>query len=207
MKRYLDISMPIHEAMTVYKNKPEKKPHFVVDDQHHLGKSYETTVTMNVHTGTHLDFPLHMVPQGLSSTDFNPSTLMRSVQVVECLHTRVISLQHVQALSLSKGDFILFKTDNSFIDHFDFQFTYIDASAAAYLANQELAGVGIDALGIERDQDGHPTHSILMQANILILEGLRLKEVRPGTYQMVALPLAMNGLDALPLRVLLEANT
>jgi arylformamidase len=206
MKQYLDISMPIHPDMTVYKNKIEKKPLFHVEDLLSLGKSYETTVTLNLHTGTHLDFPLHMIEGGATSTHFDPSTLIRDVRVIEIRNTDVIRADHLRDLNLQKGDFILFKTDNSFSESFDFTFTFVDESAAVYLSTIGIAGVGIDALGIERDQVGHPTHSRLMDASIWIMEGLRLKEVSPGTYKMIALPLSMVGCEALPLRVLLEVD-
>ena len=45
-----------------------------------------------------------------------------------------------------------------------------------------------------------------MDASIWIMEGLRLKEVSPGTYKMIALPLSIVGCEALPLRVLLEVD-
>jgi arylformamidase len=57
----------------------------------------------------------------------------------------------------------LLKTANSAQQHFDFSFIFLDASGAEYLAKKNIAGVGIDALGIERDQEGHPTHRALLQ--------------------------------------------
>ena len=188
--------MPIHSDMTVYKNKVEKKPLFHVEDYLSLGKSYETTITMNLHTGTHLDFPLHMMTGGLMSTGFDPSTLIRDVRVIEIRHTDVIRAHHLHDLNIQKGDFILLKTDNSFIESFNFTFTFVDESAAVYLSTIGIAGIGIDALGIERDQVDHPTHSRLMNASIWIVEGLRLKDVTPGSYRMIALPLSLLGCEA-----------
>jgi arylformamidase len=205
MKRY-DVTMPITPTMMVYKNKEEKKPIFHVDDQLAAGKSYETTLTMNLHTGTHMDFPLHMQENGSTSTGFDPSTLLRMVRVIELRQTNIIEKKHLEALGLRRGDFVLFKTDNSFIETFAFDFTFVSQDAARYLVTCGIAGVGIDALGIERDQPDHQTHHTLMNAGILILEGLRLKDVPAGDYDMIALPLSIPNRDALPLRVLLEAR-
>ncbi|MDZ5610602.1 cyclase family protein, partial [Bacillus pseudomycoides] len=59
------------------------------------------------------------------------------------------------------------------------------------------------ALGVERSQPGHPTHKALFGANIIVIEGLRLKDVPADQYFMVAAPLKLVGTDASPARVLL----
>jgi arylformamidase len=204
--RYLDISIPIQPGMMVYKNKPEKQPVFAVSNQLAQGGSYETTLTMNVHTGTHIDFPLHMQAGGQTSTSFDLSRLMTPVRVIDCGQVQVINEALLKTFSLKRGDFVLFKTRNS--AHADFldDFTYLDGSGAAYCVQLGLKGVGIDALGIERQQPAHVTHHTLMDAGIIILEGLRLADVQPGTYPMIALPLSIPHLDALPVRALLVVN-
>jgi arylformamidase len=63
--------------------------------------------------------------------------------------------------------------------------------------------VGLDALGVERDQPGYPTHRALLEQGIIILEGLRLKDVPPGIYRLLALPLLLMGAEAAPARVVL----
>jgi arylformamidase len=204
MKKRYDVTMKIEPTMQVYKNKPEKKPIFSVEDGLQDGKSYETTLTMNVHTGTHLDFPLHMQRDGATSTNFDPFTLLREVKVIEILHTPVITRSHLENVDIQPHDFLFIKTDNSFLSTFHFSFTYVDASAALYLVEKGIDGLGVDGLGIERDQPTHPTHHALMDASIWIIEGLRLADVPPGNYTMIALPLSIPNLDALPLRVLLE---
>ena len=71
------------------------------------------------------------------------------------------------------------------------------------MRDQGAIGVGIDALGIERNQPGHPTHKILLGAGIVILEGLRLKGVPEGDYFLAAPPLKLNGYEAAPVRAAL----
>ncbi len=72
-----------------------------------------------------------------------------------------------------------------------------------FRSRRNIIGVGVDALGVERDQIGHPTHHILMDAGAIIIEGLRLQEVPQGSYQMFALPIKMKGVEALLLSVIL----
>ena len=77
---------------------------------------------------------------------------------------------------------------------------------AAYLAQQKIKAVGIDYLGIERNQPDHATHTILMEANIGILEGLRLAAVQPRYYTLIALGLYTIGLEAAPVRAVLISS-
>jgi arylformamidase len=204
MNKFIDISMLITPSMMVYKNKEEKKPMFSVANTLNKNGSYETTLTMNLHTGTHLDFPLHMIEKGSNSTNFNLHLINRQVKVLDLTSVKeVITQQDLVNKNIEQGDFLLLKTTNSQSELFDFNFVYLSESAAAYLVKKGIAGVGIDALGIERLQPDHQTHHLLMHASILIIEGLRLKDTLEKTYTMIALPLSIPGMDALPLRAVL----
>jgi arylformamidase len=98
------------------------------------------------------------------------------------------------------------KTRNSLEDRFNFNFVYLSEEAANYLADKKIKGVGIDSLGVERNQPNHETHKALFGAGIVIIEGLRLKEAQATSYHMVAAPLKLLGTDGSPARVLLFEN-
>jgi arylformamidase len=201
-----DISLPIEPSMMVYKQKVEKIPQFLTQNNLERGGSYETTLTMNLHTGTHMDFPLHMQKNGKTSTGFNPSRLITDVHVIDCGEVVVIDDKFLKKQTIAQGSFILLKTKSSFSKTFLFDFPYLSESGAKYCVKQKLQGVGIDSLGIERDQPEHQTHHELMNNNVLILEGLRLQAVPEGIYQMIALPLSIQGMDALPVRAILRTK-
>lgn len=201
--KYIDISMPIYPGMMVYKNKPEKQPVLKANDQLSKGGSFETTLEMNLHTGTHMDFPKHMQAEGSTATNFKPETLLTMVRVIDCGQTTLIDANFLHAHDLKENEFILFKTLSSESSTFLPQFPYLTKDGAAFCVEQKLSGIGIDSLGIERDQPHHETHHLLMNAGILIIEGLRLKGVPAGQYQMIALPLSIPEVDALPIRALL----
>lgn len=201
-----DISLPIESSMMVYKEKPEKIPQFQVQNNLDQGGSYETTLSLNLHTGTHMDFPLHMQKNGQTSTGFNPSRLITEVRVIDCGDVVVIDEKFLANQNIAKGSFILLKTKSSFSKTFLFDFPYLSERGAQYCVKQNLQGVGIDSLGIERDQPEHQTHHELMNNNVLILEGLRLQAVPAGIYQMIALPLSIQGMDALPVRAILRTK-
>ena len=199
-----DVSMAITPTMTVYKNKAEKVPTFKTLSTHQDSSAHETVLTMSLHTGTHMDFPLHMIQDGGVSDDTIPKGLLGHVKVFDLTHVDRIEAHHLSSLEIHAGDVIFFKTKNSFDEAFDFQFVDVTASAAQYLKDKHIQGVGLDALGIERDQAGHPTHKTLLGEDIFIIEGLRLKEVPQATYELIALPLKIIDVEALPLRVILK---
>ncbi len=202
--KYYDVSMMVSKDMQVYKNKPEKKPIFKIASDFDQGSSHETQVDLNLHSGTHMDFPLHMIKDGQTSDALELSRLIRKVKVFDMTHVKDgIDKEDLEKLVIDKDDFVLFKTTNSFEDTFNFKFIYLKNSGAKYLAQKKINGVGIDALGIERDQSGHPTHKILFESDIYIIEGLRLKDVKEDEYFMYALPIKMPDADALLLSVIL----
>lgn len=200
MKIY-DITAPVFEGMPVYKNKPEKQPVFTKVTNEHVT---ESRIAMDAHTGTHIDAPLHMINNGETFESIPIEKLVGSVKVFDLTTVQDgITKADLEQFDIGQNDFILFKTRNSLEDAFDFSFIFLKEDGAQYLAERAIRGVGIDALGIERSQEGHPTHKTLFGANIIVIEGLRLKEVEEGEYFMVAAPLKVIGIDAAPARVLL----
>ncbi|MDT8336741.1 MAG: cyclase family protein, partial [Candidatus Izemoplasmatales bacterium] len=59
-----DISVAITPEMTVYKNKEEKKPKIKQVNFFDKQGNYESEISLNMHTGTHIDYPLHMLENG-----------------------------------------------------------------------------------------------------------------------------------------------
>ena len=115
-----------------------------------------------------------------------------------------ISAEDLRQFEIVADDFLLFKTRNSYVaDEFDFNFVYLDHTGAQYLIEKGIAGVGADAVGIERAQADHPTHIGLLSNDIIIIEGLRLAQIAAGEYFMVAAPLKMVGVEAAPARIFL----
>jgi len=203
----IDVSMKITPDMMVYKNRKEKKPVFEIAASFEKNGVYETNLTMNLHTGTHIDFPKHTLENGHTSIDFDLSKLLRAVKVFDMTSVLdSIKKEDIDSLSIGENDFILFKTRNSFDETFNFDFVYLAEDAAKYLAKKNISGVGIDALGIERNQEGHPTHDILLKKGIIILEGLNLKEVEHDIYDMICLPMYIDDVEALPVRVVLKSK-
>ena len=201
--KYIDISWPITPKMTAYKNRGDNV--FFEETKTWDGdQARETSITMGLHTGTHIDAPSHMLAQGDSLT--LDSAVIGSCQVLDMTDVEdSITVDDLLKHEL-KADKILFKTSNSSLNdtaQFDYNFVYLSHSAANYLVEQNIKAVGIDYLGIERNQPNHETHITLLNSGVRVIEGLRLGHVKAGTYELFCLPLAIIGFEAAPARALL----
>jgi len=203
MKIY-DISMMIREDMQVYKNRDAKRPVIRNFSNFSTSSAHETIVEINVHTGTHLDAPLHMIENGKTIETIPLEDLIASARVLDLTHIEDgIGKEDLEGFAIQPGEWILFKTRNSMIEEFDFEFVYLKQDGAEYLRDIGIKGVGTDALGIERAQPDHETHITLFESDIYIVEGLRLKDVPAGNYQFVLAPLKLEGIDGAPARAFL----
>jgi len=206
--RIIDISMTIQPQMPTYKEKEDKRPVHSWASRMPQDSANESVYRLNLHTGTHLDAPLHMMAGGKTTKEGLPlERLIVKAKVLNLSNvTQGIEKSDLVNFDIHSGDFILLKTSNSFDERSGgAKFVFLKQSGAEYLAEKRVIGVGIDALGIERDQPGHPTHLALMEKDIIILEGLILRDAAPGNYLLIALPLKIDGVEGAPTRaVLLE---
>lgn len=204
MKIY-DISWPLDASTTGYKNKKvltiEHRKTFEHD------QFRETSITLDTHAGTHIDAPTHFLQNSDSVEKIDLAKLIGPCRVLDLMHVdTVIKKDDLKSFTINAGERLLFKTKNSLHSYdapFDPNFVYLGHDAAAYLAEKKIAAVGIDYLGIERNQPAHETHITLMQANIIIIEGLRLATIKPGSYTLYCLPLAVQAIEGAPARAVL----
>ena len=154
--RIYDISMTITPDMPVYKGRAEKMPHMSVDSDFTTGTAYETRINMNLHTGTHIDAPLHFVEDGGTIDGMPLEKTVRKCRVIDVTHVAEgICAKDIEGKTIKAGDFVLLKSRNSFEDILEGDFVYLDSTGAQYLKDKGIAGVGSDALGIERAQPEH----------------------------------------------------
>lgn len=204
MKIY-DISWPLDSRTTGYKNKKvltiEHRKTFEQD------QFRETSIMLDTHGGTHIDAPSHFIQDGNSIEKINLNNLIGPCKVIDLMHIAdAIKAEDLQQVDIVAGDRIILKTKNSLLAYdapFEPNFIYFDHSAACYLADKKIIAVGIDYLGIERNQPAHETHITLMNADIIIIEGLRLAQINPGSYMLYCLPLALQELEGAPARAVL----
>jgi arylformamidase len=167
-----------------------------------------TALSMSAHTGTHLDAPLHFIDKGKDVTEIPFENLIGNARIYEIKDKHEITLDEIKHFEISKGDRVLFKTKNS--DHdwtmqpFNEDYIYLSTDAANYLKNKGVLCIGIDYLSIGGEKNGEEVHKILLGSEITIIEGLNLRDVQPGLYDMICLPLKIKGADGCPARVIVR---
>lgn len=202
--KLFDISWPISPAMTEYKNKKTVRIEQVKTFERDGVR--ESVIQLGSHTGTHIDAPSHFIQNGASIEQMPLDACIGACVVLDCTGLQKITAADLHKHAIELHTIVLLKTDNSHGEPaapFNPEFVYLDASGARYLVERQVKAVGIDYLGIERNQSAHETHIILMQNNISIIEGLRLRHIMPGAYELICLPLAIVGAEAAPARAVL----
>lgn len=203
--KIIDISWPISNGMVTYKDKGDVKVEPTRTFERDGGR--ESKLTCGIHTGTHVDAPAHFLKEGKTLDQMDLSQLIGKCALVDMTHiAEKITAQDLKDCDLQDCKIVLFKTKNSNLPtagKFDLNFVYLDVGGAEFLAQKNLTAVGIDSLGIERNQPDHDTHKTLFNSETLIIEGLRLKNVDPGNYNLVCLPLSIIGADGAPARAVL----
>jgi len=167
-----------------------------------------TAINMGSHTGTHIDAPYHFIETGAKLDQLKLEIMIGRTHVLE------ITAPVINESVLSEFDFtdktrVLFKTRNSYLwdrgSDFVKDYVYIDPGAAALLVREGIKLVGIDYLSVEKfGSIDFATHLEFLRNDVVIVEGLSLKEVEPGDYEMICLPLNLANGDGAPARVILR---
>ena len=144
MKLY-DISLPITATMAVYKGKKEKKPIIRTERDFTQGSAYESRLEMNLHTGTHIDRPLHMLPGGETISSLPLSQVVTPCRLLDLTAVKDrITKEDLLQKDIPEGSFLLLKTRNSYEDLLETDFIYLERTGAEYLQQLRVIGVGID---------------------------------------------------------------
>lgn len=204
MMRIHDVTRLISEDMTVYKDRESKKIKRTIVADYEKADYYESRMDMDMHCGTHIDAPLHMIKGGDTIEKYDLSKFIGDCKVFDLTDVdEAIRKKDIENLDIQKDDIVIFKTKNSFDQGYNPKFVYIEEDAAMYLSEKGIKTVGIDAMSIERDKKEHPSHKIILGANIGVIEDLYLKNVGQGQYFLSALPLNIRGSEASPIRAVL----
>ena len=167
----------------------------------------ETLLHMYSHTGTHMDAPAHMLPDGATLDSYAPEKLAGAAVVVDCRGEKDISLPLLQRYDLSGVDFVLFCTgwDKKWGTPAYYEnFPCLTAEAAAYLAALPLKGVGEDSISLDPcDSTDFPNHITLMKAGFINTENLTGLDALLGRrFTFVTLPLKFENADGCSCRAI-----
>jgi arylformamidase len=203
-----DVSVPITNSMPVWPGDPPVE----LQCQSHESRDHGHIVTvtgirMGSHAGTHFDAPFHMINGGKKLHEFSLDVFVGKATVFEIPGARSIGRGELERFNWNGVERVLFKTDNS--SHwqdgkFYEEFVYLQPDGAEFLVERHMRIVGIDYLSIDKfKSESHPTHIVLLTKDILIMEGLNLKNVPQGEYMLYALPLNLQDAEGAPGRVIL----
>ncbi len=207
MSRVHDISVPVKTGGLVYPGNPEIDIELQQAVSRGAGANV-SSIRFGSHTGTHVDAARHFFDDGETVDNIDLNTLIGPAIVLSFDE----SLMSVGAADLEQHDLhgstrVLLRTRNSgFLEEKEFQrdYTYLAPDGAEYLVAKGVKLVGIDYLSIEKFHSGHHrTHRTLLGSNVVIVEGLNLHGIEPGEYDLICLPLRIEGLDGAPARAVL----
>ena len=210
MIKIWDISLPVTHELPVWPSDPP----VVLERYKAISKGNRSNVsrlTCGVHTGTHMDAPIHFIEGGAAIEDLPLEVLVGPAVVAEILDVDTITPDCLEALALpSDTTRLLFKTSNSQLwadPHHKFYTDYVALTpqAAEWIVQKGICLVGVDYLSVQRFDDPEPlTHRTLLEAGVVVVEGLNLREVTPGRYpQLICLPINLVGSDGAPARAVL----
>jgi arylformamidase len=207
-----DVSVPLSAATPTYPGDPgiEIKQWLTLANGDAANVSL---INFGLHSGTHVDAPSHFIAGGAKVESLPLASLVGEAEVVEVPHdVKVIDEDFVMANCVRGSQRILFKTRNSAFwsnphEGFREDYTYIDSAAARRLVESNIKLVGIDYLSVEQFRsENFETHHAFLSSGVVILEGLDLREVPGGVYELICLPLKIAGGsgDGAPARVILR---
>jgi arylformamidase len=208
-QEWTDISVPIYSGMVHWPDNPPIRVERLLD----MERGDACTVSklsLGVHSGTHVDAPIHFISGGIGIHSAPFGALIGPARVLEIADPESIKVEHLEPYRIQADERILFKTRNSArcwqSDDFFEDFVYVSQDAARYLAARQIQTVGVDYLSVGGfHTDGRETHQALLSAGIWVIEGLNLEAVHPGTYELICLPLRITGCDGAPARAVVRS--
>jgi arylformamidase len=208
MKIY-DVTLPLCAQTPVWEG--DKKVRMGNTSLISEGGDYNVSMfEMGAHTGTHMDAPAHVASNGKTADRIPLERLIGNVQVVQVPDDETnITAEFLEKHPLKKGiRRVLFKTSYSRhwaeepCPYYD-DYVSLDTRAARFLIDKGIQLVGIDGYSIATNAEMLATHRILLEADIVIIEALDLRDVPPGIYDLYCLPLKLIGTDGVPVRAIL----
>jgi len=202
MTEIIDISVPVRPGMVTYPGDPTVTLERVVSLAEG-GVVNLSRLDFGVHTGTHVDAPVHFI-DGAGATETLPlDVLLGPVRILDLTDAGRLDAAAFDGVEFQER--VLLKTRNSQLwerDTFADEFLALTEDGARRLIEGGVRLVGIDYLSIGDEA----AHQALLGAGVVAIEGLDLRGVEPGEYGLICAPLKLVGSDGAPARVLLTRN-
>ena len=205
--KLIDVSVPLQADLPSY---PGNTP-FSLEAIKRIANGDSSNVSslhLSAHTGTHVDAPRHFFDDGPGVEGLSLDLLCGRVRVVEVTTRKGITPQDLAGVDLREDVRVLIKTANSRLwgqSEFHTDYIGLTGEGARYLVDRGVKVLGVDYLSVEEfKKPGAPAHRALLGAGTIVIEGLNLRDIEPGAYEMFCLPLCVVGADGGPARVVLR---
>ena len=206
--KLIDVTVPIDQSLPSY---PGNTP-FSMEPIKRIARgdsSNVSTLHLSAHTGTHVDAPRHFFDDRPGAEGLPLEMLLGRARVVEITSRKGVAPEDFADVDLSEDVRVLLKTSNSRLwGSSDFHKDYVGVTEAGakFLIERGVKVLGVDYLSVEIFKaPGAPAHHVLLGGGTIVIEGLNLRDVEPGVYDMICLPLRIVGADGAPARVILRA--
>ena len=206
MKRIWDISPPVQPGSPVF---PGDTPY-----QQTWGATLSgdcpvnvATLTLSPHTGAHADAPLHYSADGTAVGALDLAPFLGPCRVIHAIGCGpLITWQHLQHALHGLPPRVLVRTYARQPWGWDGALSAYAPDTVAHLADAGVQLIGIDTASIDpADSKALPSHQVIRQRGLRVLENLLLDDVPEGDYELIALPLKLMTADASPVRAVLRA--
>lgn len=155
-----------------------------------------SAVLMCAHNGTHIDAPLHFLPDGDDIAAVPPEAFFGPCVVVE-VPEGIITGAYIEEYFPRNAKRVLIKSNGK---------AFLHETASSELSYMGVCLVGTDGLTIEPEGSDGRSHRMLLSQGVAILENLNLEEADAGNYFLSAAPVKISGAEAAPARALLVSD-
>ncbi|AEH60361.1 Kynurenine formamidase [Methanosalsum zhilinae DSM 4017] len=200
-RKIIDISTPISNSTPVYPGDPEPAIEPITSIESDGFKI--SSIFIGSHTGTHIDVPSHVFPEGGSTDDILLEELIGEAAVLDIssyenkpvnsriLHEKLQGFDHS-----STPEILLLNSGNNCPT------ISIDIDTWEWIVHQDFRIIGTSCMSVDIS-NSMDVHQLLLKNNIYIIESLNLAEVEEGIYFFIALPMKISGCDGAPVRAIL----
>ncbi|WND03444.1 arylformamidase [Temperatibacter marinus] len=205
-KPIIDITMTLKPGMPVWPGDSDFSMEWVmrISDDCPVNVS---KLTLSPHTGTHMDSCFHYDSKGVSSSEMPLEPYIGKALVVDALHCGdLVTPEHIKDQIPDTIERVLIQTTAEYSsDKWPFGFTALHPDTVEFLATRGCVLIGIDTPSMDpQESKKMPSHQAIAAHKISILESLKLEAVNPGYYELIALPLKLEGCDGSPVRAILR---
>ncbi len=207
--KLIDVSVPLDASLPTY---PGNTPYSLeaVKRIARGDSSNVSTLHLSAHSGTHVDAPRHFFDAAPGVDALPLDMLVGRARVIEVTSRAGVGVDDLAGVDLSEELRVLIRTPNSRLwgsAEFHQDYVGLREEGARFLVDRGIKVVGIDYLSVEEfKKPGAPAHHVLLGGGVIVIEGLNLRDVDPGVYEMFCLPLKAVASDGAPARVILRRS-